>query len=97
MWNFLIVAVVFGTLSSILNNLIRRKHSQQDHALVEGLQDKISQLESKLAALPALPAHEQQRVGDIEGRVQALETIITKADEALEQRFHDAAKQFSQK
>lgn len=96
MWNFLIVAVIFGTLSSVLNSLIRRKHSREDHELVEGLQKKIQLLETKLGDLPALPPHEQRRVGDIENRIQALETIITDADEALEKRFHDAAQRFSQ-
>lgn len=95
LWTFLIVAVIFGSISSVLNSMIRRRQVRADHELVDDLQQRITQLEGQVQALPALPPHEERRVGEIEGRIQALETIITNADEALEKRFRDAARDFS--
>ncbi len=97
LWVFLIVTVVFGSMTSVINTAIRRGKDKTGDRELEVLRGRLAQLEGQVEDQPALPPHEEKRVGDLEHRIQALETIVTGADELLEARLRDAARSVGNK
>ena len=92
LWVFLIIAVVFGTIGSVARAAINRGKASAGERELETLRTRVAELEAAHGERPALPPHQEERVGEIEQRVQALETIVTGADELLEQRLREAAR-----
>lgn len=93
LWGFLIVAVIFGTIASVARAAINRGKANAPARELEQLKTRIAELEAARAERPALPPHQEGRVGELEQRVQALETIVTGADEMLEERLRAVAKE----
>lgn len=91
-WVFLIVAVVFGSITSVVQTALRRGQAGQTQRELEVLRGRIAQLEGRGDTRAALPSHEAY-VRELERRVEALETIVTGADHALEDRLREAAVQ----
>ena len=89
-WIFLIVAVVFGSATSIVQTLLRRGQAGDTSRELEVLRGRVAQLEGGGGAHRALPSHEAY-VRELERRVEALETIVTGADRVLEDRLREAA------
>jgi hypothetical protein len=92
LWVFLIIAVVFGTIGSVARAAINRGKASAAERELESLRTRLAALEAAHGKRPALPPHQENRVGEIEQRLQSLETIITGADELLEQRLREVAR-----
>jgi len=92
LWVFLIIAVVFGTIGSVARAAISRGKASAAERELESLRVRVAELEAAHGDHPALPPHQEGRVDEIEQRLQSLETIVTGADELLEQRLREAAR-----
>lgn len=92
LWVFLIVAVLAGTLSSVAKSLFGRPRSRHAAHELNELRARLAELEGQVGERPLLPPHTQKRVDNLEQRVQNLETIVTGADELLENRLREAAR-----
>ena len=97
LWVFLTVAVIFGSLSSVIRAGLRRGGSRADARELADLRARVAELEGQVGTRPALPPHDIKRVGELESRIESLETIVTGADELLEKRLRDAARQVADK
>ncbi|MFH1809920.1 MAG: hypothetical protein ABIJ09_14340 [Pseudomonadota bacterium] len=91
LWVFLIVVVVFGSVSSVLRAALHRGQRTASERELESLRTRMAEIEGHLGLQQALPAPERQRGGELERRVEALETIVTGADELLEKRLREAS------
>lgn len=89
----IIVAIVFGTLGSVARAAINRGKASAADRELEALRTRVAELEAARGARPALPPHQESRVTEIEQRLQALETIVTGADELLEARLREVARE----
>lgn len=97
LWVFLIVAVVFGSVSSVLRAAISRGKNTSGSGELYALRERVAELEAQQKKFVAmLPAHGSGQ-NDFEQRLQALETIVTAADERLEKSLREVAQQLDKK
>jgi len=94
LWGFLIVAVIFGTIASVVNTAINRRGAADSKELT-ALRQRLAELETRVKERPQLPPHVEDEFKEVEQRVQALETIVTGADEQLERRLKEVAQQLA--
>ena len=87
----LIVAIVFGSITSIVLTALLRGRITLGSKQFRELSERVAALEAGRPA--ALPAHDDSRTRELEQRLQAVETIVTGADELLERRLREAAEQ----
>jgi hypothetical protein len=79
-FEFLVVAVVFGTLSQVVTTWMRTRHSQGGQQ-VQDLERRIQALEAQQQELKALQA--------LPERVHVLESIVTTDEFELQRKFRE--------
>ena len=92
-FEFATVAVVFGTLAGVIRIALLRGRTTVASSQMNELLQRMASLEAAVQRPLALPVPDERRVNDLEHRLQALETIVTGADELLERRLQESAQQ----
>jgi hypothetical protein len=97
-WIFLIVAVVFGSVTSVLRAALTRGKNSGSSGELYALRERMAELEAQQKKVMALlPAHDKDKRDDYEQRLQTLETIVTAADKSFENNLREVAQQLEKK